>query len=202
MILNQSFDQMPRRHNAFLKKIADFLFWASGWELQGTIANTPQLVVAVAPHRTAWEVVLGLMTICSLSLAPNWMGKHTIFRWPIGYLARWFGGIPIDRTKAHGVVSATIEQFEQNEQLFVVIMPEGTRAKAGVPVKEWKKGYYFIAYKAGVPVMPTYLDHANKQIIFGEAIEMDNDAQVVIDKLQTFYDNEKENSRIRTQSKS
>lgn len=201
-MLNQSFDQLPRRHNVFFKAIADFLFWAWGWELKGTIANTPQLLIVAAPHRTAWEVLLGLMTICSLSLAPNWMGKHTIFRWPIGPIARWFGGISIDRQKAHGVVNATVEQFEQKEQLMIVLMPEGTRAKAGVPVAEWKKGYYYIAHKASVPVMPLYLDHANKQVIFGEAIFMDDDHQVVVDKLQAFYDSEKEQSLVRTQNKS
>jgi len=97
---------------------------------------------------------------------------------------------------------ATVEQFEQKEQLMIVLMPEGTRAKAGVPVAEWKKGYYYIAHKASVPVMPLYLDHANKQVIFGEAIFMDDDHQVVVDKLQAFYDSEKEQSLVRTQNKS
>lgn len=201
MIDNQPRDQMPRRHNIILKQLAIFAFWVSGWKLTGTIANTPKLLVIAAPHHSAWEVLLGFMTICRLSLGPQWMGKHTIFRWPIGYIARFFGGIAIDRRQAHGVVGETVKQFNQSEQLLIVMMPEGTRAKAGVPVEEWKKGYYYISHRAAVPVMPLYIDHANKQVNFGEAVSVDDDYEIVVKKLQAFYDNEKAKSVAKSENK-
>jgi len=188
-------DQIPRRQNIILKILANFGFWISGWDLIGAVTNTPKLLVIAAPHRSGWEVLLGFMTICSLDLDVRWMGKHTIFRWPLGYLARFFGGIAIDRRQAHGVVGNTVQQFNQREKLFVVLMPEGTRSNADRPVADWKQGYYYIAHKAGVPVMPIYLDHANKRVVFGEAISAEAEQEVVTNTLQTFYDQERETSR-------
>ena len=44
----------------------------------------------------------------------------------------------------------------------LAIAPEGTRK----PVTEWKKGFYFIALKAGVPIMLIGLDYSNKEARF------------------------------------
>ena len=198
MKYNHPLDQISRRQNIVLKSLSDFGFWISGWELIGAVTNTSKLLVIAAPHRSGWEVLLGFMTICSLGLDVRWMGKHTIFRWPIGYLARFFGGIAIDRRQAHGVVGNTVQQFNQREKLLVVLMPEGTRSTANRPVSEWKQGYYYIAHKAGVPVMPIYIDHANKRVVFGEAISADADQQTVNDTLQAYYDQERETSHAIT----
>lgn len=186
-----SIDQLPRRHNAFFKKIADFSLRLSGWKLEGEIANVPKLLVTAAPHRTAWEFALGIAVLYSLGIDIRWMVKHTVFRWPFGYLAHWLGGIPIDREAAHGVVQATVAQFEKSERLLIVIMAEGSRSKAGVPVSEWKRGYYFIGNAAGVPLMPIYIDHAGKRVVFGEAVSLQDDRETVTATLQEFFDREK-----------
>lgn len=197
---NYPLDQAPRRHHIILKPIADLAFWLSGWKLVGEVANTSKLLVIAAPHRSGWEVALGLMTICTLGVDARWMGKHTIFRWPIGYLARWFGGIAIDRRQAHGVVGDTVKQLKEREQLFIVMMPEGTRSKVGGPVSGWKKGYYYIGHKAAVPVMPIYIDHANKRVVFGETVSLAADQETCAEMLQEFYDHEKGISQSLSQS--
>lgn len=184
-------DQLPRRHNAFFKKIADFSLRVSGWKLEGEIANVPKLLVTAAPHRTAWEFALGIAVLYSLGLDIRWMVKHTVFRWPFGYLAGWLGGIPIDRNAAHGVVQATVKQFEKSERLLLVIMAEGSRSNAGAPVAEWKRGYYFIGNAAGVPLMPIYIDHAGKRVVFGGAVSLADDREMVTTNLQAFFDREK-----------
>lgn len=185
-------DQVPRRRFFLLKQIADLAFRLSGWALVGQVANTPKLLVIAAPHRSGWEVALGLMTIATLGVDARWMGKHTIFRWPIGYIARWFGGIAIDRRQAHGVVGDTVKQFKERERLLIVMMPEGTRSKVGGPVSSWKKGYYYIGYKAAVPIMPIYIDHANKRVVFGETLTLNADQEASTAMVQEFYDREKE----------
>lgn len=52
-----------------------------------------------------------------------------------------------------------IKLFEQNDELVVVIAPEGNRQR----VERWKTGFYRVAYGAGVPVVLGFLDFAKKE---------------------------------------
>ena len=61
---------------------------------------------------------------------------------------KWLGGIPIDRSASHNMVSETVRQYAENDELVVLIPPEGTRSK----VKQWKSGFYHIANNANVPI--------------------------------------------------
>ena len=49
--------------------------------------------------------------------------------------------------------------------------PEGTRKK----VTQWKSGYYYIAQKANLPIIPIGFDYANKQVIVFEPFTVTND---------------------------
>ena len=42
------------------------------------------------------------------------------------------------------------------------IAPEGTRKK----VDDWKTGFYYIAKKAGVPILPIAFDWQNREMVF------------------------------------
>jgi hypothetical protein len=44
------------------------------------------------------------------------------------------------------------------DSLYIAVTPEGTRKL----VKDWKKGYYYIAFKAKVPIALGVLDYAKK----------------------------------------
>ena len=44
----------------------------------------------------------------ALGIKATWMGKHTLFRPPLGWLMRALGGLPIDRTARHNVVEQAI----------------------------------------------------------------------------------------------
>lgn len=49
----------------------------------------------------------------------------------------------------------------------MAISPEGTRKK----VTELKSGFYYIALKAGVPIIPIAFDFKTRSVIFGEPFE-------------------------------
>jgi 1-acyl-sn-glycerol-3-phosphate acyltransferase len=46
------------------------------------------------------------------------------------------------------------------------VTPEGTRHR----VEEWKKGFYFIAQKAEIPILLFGLDYATKRIVCTKSI--------------------------------
>ena len=42
----------------------------------------------------------------------NFIGKHTLFRWPFGYFFRALGGIPVDRSEPGGLVRQVAEAMD------------------------------------------------------------------------------------------
>ena len=113
----------------------------SGWRIAGNIPNVPKYVLIVAPHTSNWDFFHGFCAYLVLRLDNSWLAKHTVFFWPLGILARRFGGMPIDRSRGGNVVRVCVAEFARREKMSITITPEGTRGK----VKEWKLGFYYIA---------------------------------------------------------
>jgi len=127
----------------------------SGWRIEGTFPADPKYVVIVAPHTSNWDFTLGVAVVFAIELRVSWLGKHAIFRPPFKKFLGWFGGIPVDRTASHGVVGECVRAFEEAQALMLALAPEGTRKG----VSQWKTGFYLIAMKAGVPIMPVGFDY-------------------------------------------
>ena len=70
------------------------------------------------------------------------------------------GGIPINRSKSSSTTEQLAEEFSRREVFHLAVTPEGTRKKAD----EWKKGFYYIALKAGVPIQVAYIDYGKKEV--------------------------------------
>lgn len=178
---------LPQRRHRILDAVARFAFARSGWQIVGEIPNIPQFVAVGAPHTSSWDFFLGMMLIFGLGVRVNWLGKHTLFRWPLGGMMRWLGGIAIDRTGRHNVVEQVVHYFATSPQLIVGLMPEGSRKRAGVPVQEWKTGFYYIAKGAHVPILPLRIDNRARQVIFGPLLLPTADIAADLAQLQHFY---------------
>ena len=70
------------------------------------------------------------------------------------------GGIPVWRTKHTSMTDNLAETARQREKFLLCITPEGTRSRN----EEWKKGFYFIAQKAGIPILLYGVDYEKKII--------------------------------------
>ncbi len=81
------------------------------------------------------------------------------------------GGTPLDRSKTENKVDAIAKIFETKDVFRLALSPEGTRKK----VTQWKSGYYYIAQKANLPIIPIGFDYANKQVIIFEPFTITND---------------------------
>ena len=68
----------------------------------------------------------------------RFMMKKFWFFWPLGYLMRALGGIPVERSKKMSLTDQMAQQALEHEEFHLCITPEGTRK----PVTEWKKGFY------------------------------------------------------------
>ena len=65
----------------------------------------------------------------------------------------------MDRKKSTNMVDAVADLFSHYDSLFITITPEGTR-KLNL---KWKKGFYYIALKANVPIAFGTLDYEKKE---------------------------------------
>lgn len=127
----------------------------SGWRIEGSFPADPKYVVIVAPHTSNWDFMLGVAVVFALELRASWLGKHALFKAPFKGFLRWLGGIPVNRSASHGVVGECVRAFEAAPALMLALAPEGTRKG----VSQWKSGFYLIAVKAGVPIMPVGFDY-------------------------------------------
>jgi 1-acyl-sn-glycerol-3-phosphate acyltransferase len=173
----------PQYPPSFAGRLCRRTFLACGWRVAGELPNVPKLVAIAAPHSTNWDVVWGLLFIIGLRLQIRFIGKREAFVWPIGPLLRSFGGIPIDRSAAHGVVDEMARQFATHDRLWFALAPEGTRKK----VHKWKSGFWHIARAAGVPILPAYFHYPEKTIGFGPLIYPSDDLAADMAKIREFY---------------
>jgi 1-acyl-sn-glycerol-3-phosphate acyltransferase len=180
-------EALPKRNLPLFQPLARFALARFGWRTEGELPNLAQFVAVGAPHTSSWDFFLAMMLIIGLGVRVSWMGKASLFRWPLGGIMRWLGGIAINRTSRHNVVEQTIQHFATHPQLIVGLMPEGTRKRAGIPVKEWKTGFYYIAQGVQVPILPIYIDNPGKRVIFGPSLMPTGDLAADLATLQQFY---------------
>jgi len=174
---------MPRLAPSAAGDLCRWFYTSCGWRVAGEIPDAPKLVVIVAPHSTNWDVIWGLLLKVGLRLDIRFIGKRQAFFWPLGSLLRSFGGIPIDRSAAHGVVGEMAGLFAQQERLWLALAPEGTRKK----VQKWKSGFWHIARKAGVPILPAYFHYPQRTIGFGPLFHPSDDLDADMAKIREFY---------------
>lgn len=134
-----------------------------GWKLEGSLPETRKFVIAGAPHSSNWDFVFFTGATNAMGIRPNFMGKHTLFKWPIKRFMEDMGGIPVDRSKPANYVDQVAAEFERRDELALVIAAEGTRKTDG----SWKSGFYHIAQAAGVPIVPTWVCNKDKRLGFG-----------------------------------
>ncbi len=154
-----------------------------GWRVVGEVPAERRFVLIGAPHTSNWDFPLMIMAVLVARLDVHWMGKHTLFPWPLAGFMKWLGGAPIDRRQANNTVGQMVERFAQADAWILLIPPEGTRAR----VERWKSGFYHIAHGAGVPIVRGFIDASRRELGFGPAFVTTGDLEADLPKIQQFY---------------
>jgi 1-acyl-sn-glycerol-3-phosphate acyltransferase len=150
-----------------------------GWDIEGELPSCPRFVIAVAPHTSNWDFPIGVLAMFAFGVRMSWLGKHTIFFFPVSPILRWLGGEPVDRSAAHGTVGTAIERFRARSQWVLGIAPEGTRKRT----ERWRTGFYRIAVGAGVPIVPAWIDYSRHRLGLGAPIWTTDDEAADMGKL-------------------
>lgn len=172
------------RPNRFVRWVGRSMLWVGGWRMVGMLPDIPKLVMIGAPHSSNWDGVWGFAAKMALGLDVKILGKDSLFKVPmLGALLRWLGVIPVDRSKAHGVVEQAAEMILQADRFWFGLAPEGTRKR----VEKWKPGFWKIAKAANVPVLPAYFHYPDKIIGFGELFHLSDDPAADMARIRDWY---------------
>ncbi|MCU0302807.1 MAG: lysophospholipid acyltransferase family protein [Thermoanaerobaculales bacterium] len=174
---------VPRRGNAISAGFGRAVLRLAGWSFAGSVPDVAKAVVIVAPHTSNWDFLIGVAAMFALGLRVVFLGKHTLFRWPLGAVMRWLGGIPVDRRLASGVVEATVGLLGARERMILALAPEGTRRR----VERWKTGFYHVARAADVPILPIAFDWTRRQVRIGELFYTTGDLEGDVAALERFF---------------
>ena len=90
---------------------------------------------------------------------------------------------PVDRSKRTSVTDQMVGQFNRRKEFQLAVTPEGTRKR----VNDWKKGFYYIAQKANVPILMAYFDYKKKEAGFKGVFYPTGDADKDIRDIREHY---------------
>ena len=142
-----------------LQKLSSLILKMLGWTIMSEVPpSLKKAIVLQAPHTSMMDFVIGRMAFWHYGVKINLLVKKEAFNTWYGGLLKAVGGIPVDRQKSTKLVDQVAEKFDESESLFLVVTPEGTRTR----VDNWKKGFYYIALKAQVPILVGFIDYPKK----------------------------------------
>ncbi len=129
-----------------------------GFTAEETVEKPQKYIVALAPHTSNWDFIVGIFYCYSIGTPCNFMMKKDWFFWPLGSLMRKLGGIPVDRSHKNHLTDQLAESAKSSDTFRLCITPEGTRKAQA----EWKRGFYYIAQKADIPILLYGLDYERR----------------------------------------
>jgi 1-acyl-sn-glycerol-3-phosphate acyltransferase len=180
------------------KLIYKFIFLRlMGWRIVGEIdKKLEKCVFIVIPHTSWFDFFIGIFTRGIIGVELNWLGKKELFGFPLGWYFRYMGGAPLDRKGGLNMVDSIAQVFENRKIFRLGLSPEGTRKK----VIELKTGFYYIAEKANVPIIPVAFNYGKKEVNFGSPFyttgDIDGDLKIVLPHFKDVLGKIPENSYV------
>ncbi len=154
-----------------------------GWRVRGDWPADPKCVVIAAPHTSNWDGIWMIAAAAAWRIRLRYMGKKSLTTGPMGWLVKWTGCIPIDRSQSNDLVAAMKANYAAADSLILAVPPEGTRD----PVQKWKSGFYHIAVGAGVPITFAVMDYATKSVSLPATFWPTGDYAADLPIIQSFY---------------
>lgn len=161
------------------------LYNKMGWTTEVTEDHPDKFIICLAPHTSNWDFILGQLYSAANDVKSNFLMKREWFFWPLGVLFRKLGGIPVYRQKHMSMTDSMAETAKKATTFHLCITPEGTRSKTA----DWKKGFYFIALKAGIPILLYGIDYEKRRIQCTKTIIPTGDLESDMRDIKLYFKN-------------
>ncbi|MBO6060126.1 MAG: 1-acyl-sn-glycerol-3-phosphate acyltransferase [Bacteroidaceae bacterium] len=159
------------------------LFRWLGFREEVTIPLPGKYILALAPHTSNWDFVLGRLYSNAVGLKCNFLMKKEWFFWPLGVLMRRMGGVPVYRSRQMGSTDLLAKKAIEADEFRLCITPEGTRK----PNREWKRGFYYIALKANIPIVLYGLDYERRLIKCTKMVVPTGDIEKDMQEIKEYF---------------
>ena len=159
------------------------LYKKLGWTKCVTVAHPDKFIICLAPHTSNWDFIIGQLYAQAEGFKINFLMKKEWFFWPLGVIFRSLGGIPVWRSKHTSMTDNLAETAKTKDSFKLCITPEGTRS----PNTEWKKGFYFIALKAEIPILLYGVDYEKKKIVCTDSFTPSGNIDEDMPKIKSYF---------------
>lgn len=176
-------NRKPSLLSRLVRRLLILLYRWKGWRIDGRRPEARKFIILGAPHTSNWDFIFFIGATHELGIRPSFMGKSSLFKWPMTDFMLDMGGVPVDRAKRANYVEQVAAAFAAADDLALVIAPEGSRTFKG----DWRSGFYHIAMAAGVPIVPAWVDNAKLVGGMGEPIMPTGDYRADLAKIAAFY---------------
>ena len=142
-----------------------------------------KFIICLAPHTSNHDFIIGQLYAGAAGIKSNFLMKKEWFFWPLGPIFKRMGGIPVWRSKHTSMTDNLAQTAKESKHFILCITPEGTRS----PNPEWKKGFYFIAHKAGLPILLFGADYERKLIQCTKTIIPTGDVDAQMREIKLYF---------------
>lgn len=154
-----------------------------GWKKTVTVDHPNKYIICIAPHTSNWDFLIGQLYAKAEDIKANFLMKKEWFFWPLGPMFKAMGGIPVWRSKKCSMTDNLAEQAKKMQTFHLCITPEGTRSLN----PEWKKGAYYIALKAQIPLILYGVDYEKREIVCTKSFIPTGDIDNEMKELKLYY---------------
>ena len=167
-----------------LQNISQFIFFRlMGWKVDVTVEIPKKCIFSIAPHTSNWDFLVGQLYALTQGVTAGFLMKKEWFFWPLGPLFRSLGGIPVYRQKNCSLTDVLADTARESETFRLAITPEGTRSL----VDTWKRGFYYIAQKSGIPILLFAIDAQNRTVVCHRMFEPTGDVEADMREIMEYY---------------
>ena len=169
-----------------------------GWKEDVDQPTPDKCIICIAPHTSNWDFFIGKTYYTALGRTSNFLMEKEWFFWPLGPMFRRMGGIPVERSRHTSLTDQLAKLALESTHFSLAVTPEGTRSRN----TEWKRGFYYIALKAKLPILLYGIDFATKTIVCKRTLipsgDVETDMRIIADYFKNFKGKHPENFALPT----
>ncbi|HEX8785130.1 MAG TPA: 1-acyl-sn-glycerol-3-phosphate acyltransferase [Telluria sp.] len=155
-----------------------------GWKFYFKPLPGPHGIAVVYPHTSNCDFFIGLLAKWAVGLQFRWLAKDSLFRGPMGFMMRYWGGVAVDRSAPQGAIARLAQTMRASKWFWLAITPEGTRSYRPC----WKSGFYRIALAAEVPVLLVAIDYGKKVVDVTHTMMLTGDEAADMAAIAKYYE--------------
>lgn len=154
-----------------------------GWTLDITVSQPNKYIICLAPHTSNWDFLIGELYSHAEGIKINFLMKKEWFFYPLNLLWKRLGGIPVRRWKSANMTDCLAEEAMKSDRFCLCITPEGTRSLN----TEWKKGFYYIALNAKIPILLYGIDYKKREITCTKSVTPTGDIDKEMNEIKAYF---------------